>query len=156
MQRIGVKLLEVIAGEEGLGVRGAGDNGGGMEILLAVDLLGDDRGSLGLESETVISPAVDQPAHIGNDGIDVLHLLLGWVGVVHAQVALAVVLTRDAEVQADRFRVADVQVAVGLGREARDDLRVFAGCDVRGDDVADEISGGGRGARSVGLDGHKP
>ena len=53
------------------------------------------------------------------DGIDVLVLLLGRVGVVVAQVALAAVLCGDAEVQADRLGVADVQVAVGLRRETR-------------------------------------
>ena len=33
----------------------------------------------------------------------------------------AAVIEREAEVEADRFRVADVQIAVGLGRKARAD-----------------------------------
>ncbi len=45
----------------------------------------------------------------------------------------------DAEVEADRLGVADVQVAVRLGREARDDAVAPAGPQVGGDDVADEV-----------------
>jgi hypothetical protein len=57
------------------------------------------------------------------DGVDVLLLFLLGVGVVEAQVAGAAVGLRQAEVQADALGVADVQVAVGLGREARADAR---------------------------------
>jgi glutaminyl-tRNA synthetase len=46
----------------------------------------------------------------------------------------------DAEVEADRLRVADVQVAVRLGRKARGDTAtVLARRVVGGDDLADEI-----------------
>jgi hypothetical protein len=41
------------------------------------------------------------------------------IGVVEAQVALAAVAFREAEVQADRLRVSKVQVAVRLRRKAR-------------------------------------
>jgi hypothetical protein len=44
-----------------------------------------------------------------------------------------------AEVQADRLGVADVQVAVRLGREARDDGANAPAATVRGDDLADEV-----------------
>jgi hypothetical protein len=40
------------------------------------------------------------------------------VGVVEAHVARAAVVAGEAEVQADRFRVAEVQVAVRFRREA--------------------------------------
>ena len=43
--------------------------------------------------------------------------------------------------------MADVQVAVGLGREAGVDLRVFLLGDVGGDNVADEIGGSGAALR---------
>src|SRR5690606_35394404 len=43
------------------------------------------------------------------------------------------------EVQADRLGVADVQIAVGLGREARADRGVLAAGQVVADDLADEI-----------------
>jgi hypothetical protein len=62
------------------------------------------------------------------------------------------VLAGDAEVEADGLRVADVQVAVGLGREAGDDLGVAFLRDVARDDVTDEVTGGGRGCG--GLGGH--
>jgi hypothetical protein len=69
----------------------------------------------------VLAPVEAQPAHVGLDGVDVLLLLLDRVGVVEAQVAAAAELLGDAEVEADRLGVPDVEVAVGLGREARDD-----------------------------------
>ena len=54
---------------------------------------------------------------------------------------------RQAEVQADRLGVADMQVAVGLRREAGDDLGMHAGVQVGLDDRTEEIRGGG----SLGL-----
>src|SRR6185437_1162697 len=44
---------------------------------------------------------------------------LAGIGVVEAQVATAAELARDAEVEADRLRMADVQVTVGLRRKTR-------------------------------------
>ena len=61
------------------------------------------------------------------------------IGVVEAQVAAAAELLGDAEVEADRLGVADVQVAVGLGRKARHHARVPAGIEVGLHDVADEV-----------------
>ena len=66
-----------------------------------------------------VLPAEAEPAHAVDDGVDVFLLFLLRVGVVEAQVAAAVVIARQAEVQADRFGVADVQIAVRLRREAR-------------------------------------
>jgi len=64
-----------------------------------------------------------------DDGIDVLLFFLFRVGVVEAQVAGAAVLERQAEIEADRLGVAEVQIAVGLGREAGADPRRVAGAD---------------------------
>ena len=48
----------------------------------------------------------------------------------------------DPEVEADGFGMADVQVAVGLGREARDDAAaVEAGRHVGRNNFADEVPG---------------
>ena len=69
----------------------------------------------------VRAPVEAEPADVGLDGVEVLLLLLGRVGVVEAQVAPPAELLGDAEVEADRLRVPDVEIAVGLGREARDD-----------------------------------
>ena len=94
----------------------------------------------------VVAPVEAQPAHVALDGVDVLLLLLHRVGVVEAEVAVAAELLRDAEVQADGLGMADVQVAVGLGREAGDDAVVAPFAQVGGDDVADEVAAlGGRG-----------
>ena len=49
--------------------------------------------------------------------LDILDVLLGGVRVVHAEIAQAVILLGGAEVDAQRLAVADVQVAVWLGRE---------------------------------------
>ena len=59
-------------------------------------------------------PLEAEPAHVALDRLDVLHVLGQRVGVVEAQVAGTAVLAGDAEVEADRLGVADVQVAVGL------------------------------------------
>ena len=66
----------------------------------------------------VLAPVVAQPAHVVLDGLDEGVLLLGRVGVVEAQVAAAAELLGDAEVEAHRLGVADVQVPVWLGRES--------------------------------------
>ena len=68
----------------------------------------------------VLAPVEAEPAHVLLDGVDVLLLFLGGVRVVEAQVAAAAELLGDPEVQADRLGVAEVEVAVGLGREAGD------------------------------------
>ena len=69
-----------------------------------------------------VVPVKAQPLHGVHDAVDVFGVFLFGVGVVKAQVAHAAVVARQAEVQADALGVADVQVAVGLGRKARADL----------------------------------
>src|SRR5689334_13961509 len=93
-----------------------------------------------LQAETLIGPARDEPLHVLGDRVDVLDFLLQRIGVVEAQVALAVVLARDAEVEADRLRVTEMQVAVGLGRKARDNLRMALFREILRDDIANEIA----------------
>src|SRR5262249_44948080 len=61
------------------------------------------------------------------------------VGVVVAEVAGAAVIEREPEVQADRFRVADVQIPVRLRRKPRGDADVPPRRQVGVDDVADEV-----------------
>ena len=63
-------------------------------------------------------PVEAEPAHVFLDGVDVLLLFLFGIGVVEAQVGLAAELVGEAEVEADGLGVADVEVAVGLGRKA--------------------------------------
>ena len=82
--------------------------------------------------EAVI-PVEAQPVDILFDGIDVLRIFLGGVGVVHAQVAHSAEFISGAEVDAQRFAVADVKVAIGLRGEPgvdRHALELTAGRDV--------------------------
>jgi len=90
-------------------------------------------------------PLETEPAHVILDGLRVFLALLLRVGVVEAQVAGALVILREAEVQADRLGVADVQITVRLGREARGDAPVFAAGQIGFDDAADEVGDGGGG-----------
>jgi len=71
----------------------------------------------------LIFPRVAEPPHRVEDRVDVLLLLLGRVRVVEAHVARAAVVAREPEVEADRLRVADVEIAVRLRREAGADAR---------------------------------
>ena len=88
----------------------------------------------------VLPPVETEPTDVFLNRIDVLDLFLGRVGVVHAQVAAALIFQREAEVEADGLRVADVQVAVRLRRETRDDLGVLTGREVGVDDLLDEVA----------------
>jgi hypothetical protein len=87
----------------------------------------------------MLAPVETEPADIALDRVDVLLLLLDRVRVVEAEVTATAEVAGDAEVEADRFGVADVQVAVRLRREARDNRRMAPAADIRGDDLADEV-----------------
>ncbi len=89
-------------------------------------------------------PLETQPLDVGLDRIDVLLVFLGRVGVVEAQVAGATEFLSQAEVHADRLGVADVQVAIGLRREARDDAGVFARVQISLHDGAQKVGRNGR------------
>jgi len=89
----------------------------------------------------VLAPVEAEPAHGVDDGVDVLLALLGGIGVVEAEVAAPAKLLGDAEVEADRLGVSDVQISVRLGRKARDDRREATSLEVLDDRVADEVGG---------------
>ena len=86
-------------------------------------------------------PLEAEPAHVRLDGVDVLLLFLFGIGVVEAQVGLAAELVGESEVEADGLGVADVEVAVGLGRKARldDGVAVLFGAHVLGDLIAEKV-----------------
>ena len=89
----------------------------------------------------VLAPVEAEPADVALDLVDVLLRFLDRVRVVEAEIAVPAELLRDAEVDADRLGVADVQAAVRLRRKPRDDRApVFAGHDVLRDDFANEIA----------------
>ncbi len=93
----------------------------------------------------MLAPVEPQPADVGLDGVDVLLLFLGGVRVVEAQVVAPAELASDAEAEADRLGVADVEVAVRFGGKAGDDGLDPAFAKVGGDDLADEVAALGRG-----------
>ena len=66
----------------------------------------------------MLAPVEAEPPHVRRDRVDVLLALLGRVRVVEAEVAAPAELLRQAEVEADRLRVADVEIPVGLRAES--------------------------------------
>ena len=88
-----------------------------------------------------LDPFDAQPARVVLNGLHVLGLFLGRVGVVKTQDQLAAVFLGDQIVDHERLDVADVQVAVRLRREARADVVVASRAQVFCDGFADEISG---------------
>ena len=66
-----------------------------------------------------VAPVEAEPLDIPKDRIDILLILLDGIGVVEADVADPAVLLGDAEVDADRLGVADVEVAIGLRWKSR-------------------------------------
>ena len=72
------------------------------------------------------------------DGVHELGVLLGGVSVVHAQVADPAELLGRTEVDDEGLAVADMQVAVGLGREAGVDLHPGAAAPL-GNILLDEL-----------------
>ena len=77
------------------------------------------------------------------------------VRVVEAEVAVAAEFLRQAEVETDRLGVPDVEVAVGLRREARHGGRDPSGREVGRDDIADEVRAFRRIDRGWGRGGHR-
>ena len=143
------ELIKVVAGEERFAV---GTGGNGCEVIVGLAVGGDESRmrALWFETETPIGPARDQPLYVGRNRVDVCDVFFDGVRVVEAEIALTVVFAGDAEVQADRLGVTDMEVAVGLGRESRDDLGVAFFGDLGRDEVADKIGGCGRGGGRVG------
>ncbi len=86
-----------------------------------------------------VAPVEAEPVHVLLDGVDVLLVFLVRVGVVVAQVGSAARLFGNAEIEADRHDVADMQVAVRFRRKPRDDFGVLPGLEIVVDDLADKI-----------------
>src|SRR5581483_10524050 len=89
----------------------------------------------------MLLPREAEPAYILFDRVDVLDVFLRRVRVVIAEIAPAAEL---AEIETDRFRMADVQIAVRLRREPRDHGLIAAGAEVFIDDLTNEIARFGR------------
>lgn len=73
--------------------------------------------------------------------MDIFRVFGGRIGIVKSQVAKAAwSVIRYAEIQADRFRVPDMEIAVRLRWKTRDySAAMFAGGVICGHDVADKV-----------------
>src|ERR1051325_1046568 len=89
----------------------------------------------------MLAPVEAEPVYVPLDGVDVFLLLLRGVGVIEAKVAAAAVFCRQAEIQADRLGVAEMQIAVRLRWKARDDALHQAAGKISLDHVANEVPG---------------
>ena len=93
-----------------------------------------------------VAPVIAQPVDVLLDGLHIFHVLLGGVGVVHAEIAQSVILLGGAEIHENGLGVADVEVAVGLGRKPGVDghtLELTTLGDILVDEVMDEVLGHG-------------
>ncbi len=68
--------------------------------------------------EKPVIPVIAQPVDVLLNGVHVLHVLLGGVGIVHPQVADAAILFRRTKIDKDGLGVADMEISIGLRREA--------------------------------------
>src|SRR5271166_1448362 len=86
------------------------------------------------------APVEAEPAHVTLDGVDVFLLLLERIGVVEAQMAAPAEFLCNPEIEADGFRMTDVQIAVGLRRKAGHDGAIPPGIEIGTNDVANEVA----------------
>ena len=84
-------------------------------------------------------PLEAKPGDVFLDCVNVFDLFLGRVRIVEAEVARPASFEGDPEIEADRLGVADMQVAVRLGRKTGDDPCVLAARQIVVDDRADEV-----------------
>ena len=120
-------------------------------IVLHISLTGLDQMNRAFVKKTeiiareikVITPIESQPTHIPLDALDILGFLLLRIRVIEPQMAFRIgfgILLRNAEIQANRLGVPDVQVAIRLGRKARDRRGMHTARKITRNDVADEIA----------------
>jgi hypothetical protein len=96
---------------------------------------------VGGEVLTVV-PVEAHPSQIIFDGIYVLDLFLAGVGIVKAQITQAAVVSGDPEINAHGLGMADVEIAVGLGRKpCVNPAAVLAGPEIVLNDRTDKIEG---------------
>ncbi|KFB73331.1 MAG: hypothetical protein AW09_001417 [Candidatus Accumulibacter phosphatis] len=128
--------------------------GGKIQVALRVRRAFADR----------VFPGIAKPAYRIDDRIDVFLFFLFRIGIVETKVATTTEILCQSEIEADRFGMAEVQIAVGFWRKARADFRsveragkllnggtgtarpsarrVFTGSEIGFDEVADEIAAG--------------
>ena len=77
-------------------------------VALVIVFAGEEQAALPVEA---------QPVDVGHDAVHILGLFLGGVGIVKAQIGHAAEFFGGLEIREHGLAMADVQVAVGFGRE---------------------------------------
>ena len=85
------------------------------------------------------APLEAEPLYVLLDGLHELDVFLRRVGVIEAQVALALIVTGDAEVQADGLGVADMEITVRLRRKTGMHALVLTAGQIFIDDLTDKV-----------------
>ena len=91
----------------------------------------------------IARPVEAQPLHVILDGLNVFDVFFYWVGVIETQVALSLVVLRNAKVQADGLRMPDMQVAVRLRRETGMNCGVLTTGQIFIDDLTNKVTRAG-------------
>lgn len=100
----------------------------------------------------MIPPVEAEPSDRVAYRVYIFLLFFFRIGVVQAQVAYTAIIPCETEVEANAFRMADMQVAVGFGRETGFDAPPpFAAPVVLFNDAADEVGSGGRGGARINV-----
>src|SRR5574340_1181827 len=98
------------------------------------------------------APVETQPSDGIAYRIDIFLLFLFRIRVIEAQMAHAVIIAGQAEIEADALGMADMQVAVGFGRETCfDPAMPLAGAVVFFNNAANEIRSGWGGVAGLGV-----
>src|SRR5260370_6322429 len=85
-------------------------------------------------------PLKAQPIHVGFDRLNVFGFLLLGIGIVKAKICVSTKFVGQTEIDADRLGMADMQIAVRLGRESGLYAAiVLVGLEVFENNVADEV-----------------
>jgi hypothetical protein len=87
----------------------------------------------------MLAPIEADPLHVAHDRLGVFDFLFGRIRIVEPEIAVPAVFVGDSEIEADRFRVADVQIAVRLRREPRYDGRMPAAPEVLLDNFPNKV-----------------
>src|SRR5581483_10789612 len=90
--------------------------------------------------ELAVVPTEAEPAHVFFDRLHVLDVFLARVGVVEAEIAKPAEVRGKAEIEANGFGVADMQITVGLGRKTSGHSSlVFAALQIFQEEIANEM-----------------
>ena len=88
----------------------------------------------------MFSPVKTEQPDIALDRVDIFLLFLGRICVIEPQMAASAELSGDAEIQADRLGMTDVEIAIWLRRKAGNDLFDATGVKIALDDVTNKIA----------------